>query len=115
MPRSTPSDSQADHLKGHVTSVPDPVSTSYHDIAHDVAEETAQHVFLSSMSAFTQETRYSPWEQYRCAYIFTEDDKAIPVARQESFFAHASENDRTDWRTFTLPGGHSPFLSRPEE
>ncbi|PIA99510.1 hypothetical protein CB0940_02351 [Cercospora beticola] len=107
--------SRADRSKDHVASVPDPISIFYHDIASTVAEEAAQHVSLSSMSAFTQEIRHSPWEQYRCAYIFTEYDRALPLTRQESFFAHANEACRTNWTTFTLAGGHSPFLSRPEE
>ncbi|GIZ42452.1 hypothetical protein CKM354_000572200 [Cercospora kikuchii] len=101
--------------EGHAVVVPDPVSCFYQDVDPQLAQEAAKHVHPHSYSAFTEATRHAPWRQFPCTYVYTTEDLALPLSIQQILVGLLSEEERANFDFFTLEGGHSPFLSKPDE
>lgn len=96
--------------------MPDPVTVFYHDVPDaKLAEEAAKHLYPIAYSSFCETTQHTPWETFPCTYIFTTEDRAIPFEMQQAMLAAMSVEERANWETVTVEGGHSPFLSKPEE
>ncbi|KAM3424973.1 hypothetical protein BST61_g6944 [Cercospora zeina] len=101
--------------EGHAVVVPDPVSCFYQDVGPQLAREAANHVHPISYSALAEVTRHAPWRHFPCTYIYTNEDLALPLSIQQLSLERLSEEECANWTFFTIEGGHSPFLSKPDE
>ncbi|KAH7010633.1 Alpha/beta hydrolase fold-1 [Microdochium trichocladiopsis] len=65
----------------------------------------------TALSLFTQASNYEPWATglTPCAYIYCEDDNALPIGHQK----HMASLLGSNLHTTTLKAGHCPFLSMP--
>ena len=89
-----------------------------HALYSDLDEETQNHwVSKLQHQSFTalyhSKITYAAWRDVPTTYILCQQDKAIPIARQEKLVSDArakGANIRTEW----LDASHSPFLSQPE-
>ncbi|GAA2209019.1 alpha/beta hydrolase [Nonomuraea monospora] len=99
--------------------LPDPEDTSglfprsdeprvslYGDLPDAEAEEAVSRLVNQTARSFAEKVDVAAWRSIPSTYIITEQDQAIPPALQEQMAAQAAGTRR-------LPGGHSPFLSRP--
>lgn len=98
-----------------IVTVPDPIPVFYSDADTKLAKEAARRVMPMSYSGFTDLTQHSPWLDLPCTYVFTTQDNAIFHEWQQAWLANIREKEGGDWQTFTLEGGHSPFLVKPDE
>nr|SBO98684.1 Probable signal peptide protein [Nonomuraea gerenzanensis] len=84
----------------------EPRVSLYGDLPDEEAEQAVSMLVDQTIRSFAEKVDVAAWRSIPSAYIITEQDKAIPPALQEQMAAQANEIHR-------LPGGHSPFLSRP--
>jgi pimeloyl-ACP methyl ester carboxylesterase len=89
---------------------PSPIPYFYHDLDPTLAEEAARHLGPQARSAMTDTVKHAGWKAFPRTLIQCDDDRAILW----DMFA-LSEQDRAGWEIIKIEGGHSPFLSRPEE
>jgi pimeloyl-ACP methyl ester carboxylesterase len=69
-------------------------------------------------SSFTTPVAVSPgrWGRLRRSYVRLTEDLALPPATQDLMIAEADEvTPGNPFRVFSLPGGHSPFVTRPAD
>jgi surfactin synthase thioesterase subunit len=59
----------------------------------------------------TDATKFAGWKPFPRTLIECSDDRAIDW----DMFAKMDEQERAKWEVEKMEGGHSPFLSRPEE
>lgn len=102
-------------VQDHTVVVPDPLPVFYHDVEPKLAEEAAKRVISSSYASFVEKTQHTPWKTLPCTYIFCTKDRALPFEAQQAMLAGVGEEDRANWETVTMEGGHSPFLAQPDE
>ena len=84
------------------------IETYYHDCAPDVARTAAQRLRRQFWKVTQEVTPLRQWPAVPTAYIFCADDRAISRA----YSLHAARR-QLGIDPVELPGGHSPFLSRP--
>ncbi|MFE3451251.1 alpha/beta hydrolase [Nonomuraea sp. NPDC059194] len=88
---------------------PEPVREAfYHDVPAEWADQAVAQIRPQSARAFTDEQTRASWRTIPSALIVCDDDRSLPelfVKRQLSIADEVRH----------LPGGHSPFLSRPVE
>jgi hypothetical protein len=80
----------------------------YNDMAPPEADRAVHQLLPISMSAFTETLNAAAWKTIPSSYIVCEQDHAIPVFLQEQMALRAT-------KTYRLPSGHSPFLSRTSD
>ncbi|KAF7189029.1 putative hydrolase R7 [Pseudocercospora fuligena] len=98
--------------RDHIVFVPDPVPTFYHDCNPELAKEAARHVVPHSYSCFNEDTEHTPGAICPCTYVFTVNDRPVPISVQKMMLEHGVKKEHRDhWETYTLDTGHSPFLS----
>lgn len=95
-------------LVAGVSRVPDPAAVFYTDVAPGLARDSAARVTPQTLRSFEQPLTQAAWQRVDSTYVVCTDDQALPEASQRTMAARATHVQ-------TLPGGHSPFLSRPEE
>jgi pimeloyl-ACP methyl ester carboxylesterase len=79
----------------------------YHDCAPDAAAAAVARLRPMSLAAMTGVTRAVAWRAKPSTYVVCTDDRAVPVALQQSAAARCGT-------VIEIPTSHSPFLSRPE-
>jgi len=84
------------------------IETFYHDCALDVAQAAAQRLRRQHWKITQEVTPLRHWPAVRTAYILCTDDRVI--SREYSLQAARGQ---LGVDPVELPGGHSPFLSRP--
>lgn len=93
----------------------DPESVFYGDVQEAVASEAVAALLPHSKLAFTSECGMPAWAEPsysgRSAYIRCSDDKAIPMAVQDSLLSASG----VAWEVHTVASGRSPFLSCPAD
>jgi len=80
----------------------------YHDCAPDVAAAAGAQLRPMSLAAMGGVPRAVAWRERPSTYVVCTDDRAIPVALQQSCAARIGD-------VVELPTSHSPFLSRPDD
>ena len=80
----------------------------YHDCAPDVAAAAGAQLRPMSLAAMGGVPRTVAWRVRPSTYVVCTDDRAIPVALQQSCAARLGD-------VVELPTSHSPFLSRPDD
>lgn len=89
-----------------------PVDIFYGDVAPDVAAAAVARLQPMPFKIATDKSGFEPWNQgFPVAYIFAEDDQAIPLAAQQGM---ASQFPAGSF-TASLASSHSPFLSMPQK
>lgn len=83
-----------------------PRTTFYNDMSDAAAELASALLLPTSLTSVTDTLTAAAWHDVPSTYVVCEDDRALPPRVQLSLAA------RTQC-THQLPGGHSPFLSRP--
>lgn len=92
---------------GTVT-VRQPHQVFFADVPARDADNATSRLRKHSLRAFTDELTTASWKSIPTTYIVCEQDQAIPPAAQVAMSASATA-------VLRLPGGHSPYLSRPSE
>ncbi|MGP4101281.1 alpha/beta fold hydrolase [Nonomuraea sp. KM90] len=87
-------------------SATNPRVSLYGDLPDEEAEQAVSKLVNQTIRSFAEKVDVAAWRSIPSTYIITEQDQAVPLALQEQMAAQAAETRR-------LPGGHSPFLSRP--
>lgn len=85
-----------------------PHEVFFNDVPLDVAERAAARLRPHSLDAFTEQLSAAAWRSTPTTYVVCEQDRAIPVAAQDSMSRSASSVVR-------ISSGHSPYLSREAE
>ncbi|KAI0879880.1 alpha/beta-hydrolase [Annulohypoxylon maeteangense] len=103
-------DMQGEQIFLHEDKLPDAL---YNDLDEESGLKWAKEVSSTSAALFGGVSNYEPWaEGVPCAYIFCDDDKALPMQVQREM---ATQFLGPDPITVNLKAGHSPFLSMPDE
>ena len=93
----------------------DPEPVFYGDVPDPVASEAVAALQPHAKLAFMTECGMPAWAEPSysncCAYIRCSDDKAIPMAVQDSLLSASG----VAWEVHTVASGHSPFLSCPAD
>ena len=84
------------------------METFFQDCSPEVARAAARRLTRQHWQATHEVTPLRSWGAVPAAYILCTDDRALPVA----YCRHAAR-DLLGIEPIELPGGHSPFLSRP--
>ena len=94
--------------------MPKPEEIFYNDLPPAEAKKWADLLVSMSANALSSGVDSAAWntETYRSktAYIFTENDNAIPLEGQKMLAGNAGIQ-----RTVSLASSHSPFLSMPKQ
>ncbi|KAK4539407.1 hypothetical protein LTR36_010970 [Oleoguttula mirabilis] len=97
--------------------VPDPIATFYHDVEPALAAQAVKHLVKQAYEPMAAKATQAGWKLFPVTYVFCAEDRAVPAecmrARVETILG--DERLRGRWEVLTLEGGHSPFLSRPDE
>jgi len=80
----------------------------FHDCAPDVAASAVAQLRPMSVAALACPARTVAWREKPSTFVLCADDRALPVALQQSSASRASE-------VVEIGASHSPFLSRPDE
>jgi pimeloyl-ACP methyl ester carboxylesterase len=88
----------------------DPISTFYHDVPKDLAQEQVKILTHHSVATLSEPMRYAAYRDIPTTYLLCENDQAIPYARQVQMVEQAV----TNVRRVVCSAGHSPFLSQVE-
>ncbi|MDQ1519772.1 MAG: hypothetical protein QOI55_845 [Actinomycetota bacterium] len=80
----------------------------FHDCPPDVAASAAARLRPMSMAAMAGTPRAVAWREKPSTYVVCTDDRALPVALQQS-------NAKRLGAVVEMPTSHSPFLSRPDD
>lgn len=86
------------------------IAAFYHDVAPDLADWAASRLRPQWGEGFTRVGAVAPYADRVAGVICTQDDRIIDVERHRLM-----SRGRFGIAPVTLPGGHSPFLSRPVE
>ncbi|MDP9862555.1 MULTISPECIES: alpha/beta hydrolase [Streptosporangium] len=80
----------------------------YHDVPAELADTAVARLRPQSARAFTEEQTRASWRTIPSALIVCDDDRSLPelFVKRQLTMADVVRH---------LPGGHSPFLSRPVE
>jgi pimeloyl-ACP methyl ester carboxylesterase len=84
----------------------------YHDLPPKEAEEWKAKLKPQSLATFQDKTRAAAWRKIPTAYLVCEDDRAIPVQRQDAMIAKIKEGGEIV--TERLFVGHSPYINKPD-
>ncbi|GES58165.1 related to signal peptide protein [Aspergillus terreus] len=104
-----------DALGGNDYSYPsDQRRVFYHDVAPDLQETAIAWLRHSCRAAFYGAVAHEPWRAMPCAYIFCDEDQAIPLFVQEKMVEAMTQTAPGNVLTAHLPASHSPFFSMPE-
>ncbi|KAJ3572533.1 hypothetical protein NPX13_g5016 [Xylaria arbuscula] len=88
-----------------------PLYNFYADVEPLLASKAVNALKPMSPGVLKDETKYEPWNQeFAVGYIFTEEDKQLPLEAQNVMFSHFP-NGAFSAR---LASGHSPFLNVPD-
>lgn len=82
----------------------------YHDVPADDTRWAASNLRPQAYRITSEVTPLKAWPDAHCSYILCRDDRVIDVA-----WARAAARDRLGTVAMELEGGHSPFLTRPNE
>jgi len=87
-----------------------------HACYNDLPEEQSNHwvslLHPNPAGAFISSLTYVAYKYYPIAYLYCENDQAIPIEFQRSM-VKAAKDMGVSVREETFDGGHSPFLSHP--
>ncbi|KAH8655214.1 alpha/beta-hydrolase [Xylariales sp. PMI_506] len=85
---------------------------AFNDLEADAQAKWAKEMTHNSAALFAAPTGFEPWTNgVRCAYIFTEDDGALPYPIQQQMAAQLGPRPNA----VTLKSGHCPYLSMPTQ
>jgi len=84
------------------------IETYYHDCAVEVAQDSARRLRRQYWKITQEVTPLRQWPAVPAAYIVCADDRAISPA-----YGRMTARRQLGIDSIELPGGHSPFLSRP--
>jgi hypothetical protein len=83
----------------------------FHDCDADLAEWAAGLLVPQDLTVVTEPSSVNAWPPTaRCSYVACIEDRAVPLA-----WARRAARERLGVTPMELPGGHSPFLSRPRQ
>ena len=82
----------------------------YNDMSPEEQKKWISRLLPHSLKSFLEPATYECWHDMPSAYIFCDQDQAIPLAVQESF-----AQTLIDPTLYHIDASHSPFLSKPEE
>ncbi|KAJ5364965.1 uncharacterized protein N7496_010678 [Penicillium cataractarum] len=82
----------------------------YNDPSPQDQEKWSSRTVHTSRAVFEDIVAHEPWHDLACMYLFCEDDKAIPLAVQESMASLLVE-----YSQFRCSSSYSPFLSMPDK
>ncbi|KJX96893.1 alpha/beta-Hydrolase like protein [Zymoseptoria brevis] len=95
----------------HILTPFQPLTKFYNDLDSDLAQQAVEHLRPQARSAMTDPVQFAAWTIFPRTLIKCRDDKTISW----QMFSKMSEQDRAGWEILKMDGGHSPFLSRPDE
>jgi hypothetical protein len=106
-----PSESAVLHPDGSV-SWPErgAVEIFYHDCDPDVARASARRLRAQQWRITQEVTPLRRWPDGPAAYVLCAADRAIPPE-----YSRRAAGEQLGVKAIEIPGGHSPFLSRPRE
>jgi pimeloyl-ACP methyl ester carboxylesterase len=94
---------------GHIVCPPQTaIDSFYHDCPPGVAAWAAERLRPQTLTLATEITPILRWPDVDFAYVRCVDDRVVDPDWQVR-----AAKERLDVHTIDLPGGHSPFLSRP--
>ncbi|KAI1171684.1 Alpha/beta hydrolase fold-1 [Nemania sp. FL0916] len=87
---------------------PEPYTSFYHDVEPSLAKKAVDSLQPVPERLLLDLSTYEPWnEGFNVGYIFTEEDKILPLSKQKEMASVLPEGSFTA----SLPSSHSPFLS----
>lgn len=97
----------------------------YHDVPESLASQYARVLGKQPMATFTTPVAHAGWRSVPSTYIYTTQDRSLPLAYQQFMAKRAKElasQDGGSVKPFegeigevSLPSGHTPFLSMTEK
>ncbi|CEO59973.1 hypothetical protein PMG11_04620 [Penicillium brasilianum] len=100
----------ANSMQGDYCRAEEAAEICYNDLSLREQEKWSSRIVHTSRAVFEERVAHEPWHDLPCMYLFCEDDKAIPLAVQESMASLLG-----DYSQFRCPSSHSPFLSMPDK
>ncbi|KAJ5380044.1 uncharacterized protein N7496_002472 [Penicillium cataractarum] len=97
-------------LDGNYCRAEEAAEICYNDLSPQEQEKWSSRIVHTSRAVFEDRVAHEPWHNLPCMYLFCEDDKAIPLAVQESMASLLGE-----YSQFRCSSSHSPFLSMPDK
>ncbi|PYH28217.1 alpha/beta hydrolase [Aspergillus neoniger CBS 115656] len=93
----------------------DPSDIFYNDLPKEMADHWKSRLLKQSAASFIDHVNvYAGWMDVPISYIFTTQDRAIPIENQKAM-VDAAKKAGALITSESLEAGHSPFLSRVEE
>lgn len=100
---------EGDRVTGDPEVVPE---LAFSDLPPEERQKWSKEMTHTSAALFAGVNEYEPWEDgVPCAYIFTEDDGALPYALQQQMAAQLKPEEPK----ILIKANHCPFLSVPAE
>jgi pimeloyl-ACP methyl ester carboxylesterase len=96
--------------EGYLADFGDPVTMFLHDVAPDVAAESAQHVRNQSGTPFEKPWPLAAWPEVPTRFLLCRDDRLFPAE-----FQRRVVRDRLSITPDEMAGGHCPALAHPLE
>ncbi|KAI0155008.1 Alpha/beta hydrolase fold-1 [Xylariaceae sp. FL1272] len=91
----------------------EPENTFYHDVSPELTATAIAALKPMPERCGTDIAEHSAWEEgITCGYIFTSQDRAVPLEGQKAIFDNYLPEGT--WNA-TLDSSHSPFLSMPDK
>jgi pimeloyl-ACP methyl ester carboxylesterase len=94
----------------HLTTPDDARATFFHDVPPDLQAWAIAHLRRQSRTPHREVTPLAVWPETPCTFIHGIDDRTIPLE-----LALRQTRRLFGVEPILIPGGHSPFLSRPVE
>jgi pimeloyl-ACP methyl ester carboxylesterase len=90
-------------------------TVTFSDLPKDEAEAWAAKTPHHSTVTFGGQLTYPMYHQIPTTYVHMLDDKTIPLEMQKGMVEAANKDKEGRITTYSMNGGHFPFISRPEE
>ena len=90
-----------------------PIQVFYHDVDPKAGEHAASLLKSQSLPVFSSPLTYAAYMDIPTTYLFTQDDRSLPVMKQELMVSEARKAG-AKIETETWKCAHSPFLIDPD-
>ncbi|KAL2005055.1 hypothetical protein VTN00DRAFT_2905 [Thermoascus crustaceus] len=105
---------------GEYSYASDEANIFYNDLSPEEQEKWVAKLRHGSKASYTTDITHEPWHHMRCAYVFCDEDHALPPFAQNLMVQTMKGEDGGEPEagpilTARLPASHSPFLSMPHK
>lgn len=107
-------------IQGEYSYASDEANIFYNDLSPEEQKKWVAKLRHGSKASYTTPITHEPWHHMSCAYVFCDEDHALPPFAQDFMVQtikgeDGGEPEAGPLLTARLPASHSPFLSMPHK